>query len=368
MDHAGEIKELIIEQGAAFEQFKQKYDGRVDSLESTLNNVEKKLNRRGAPHSEGLGGFGGNTRNLGELVIAELEENRDSLTKNGRLNLTIKAAGDPILATTVGARISLNPMAPMAGAIGIQRAIPFRTESGVQAITYPRYNAVAGAAAKQAGEGAAKAALGIDFTAVTQNAITVAGYAKASEQALNSTGELSSIINGVLTRSIGQSLDDILVQGSAAPGPVFNGIEPLAIQFTSLVYPALVDAISETISIMQMSGFAPNAVALNPADWLAIQTAKNADGDYLTGSYLGPLPVGLRGLQVTVSPSVSVGKALLMDTAFIEVLEADSLSLSIGLTNDDFIKNLLVLRAEMRVIPVFRADGAAYLVTPKAQL
>ena len=55
-------------------------------------------------------------------------------------------------------------------------------------------------------------------------------------------------------------------------------------------------------------------VVLNPADWLVVTTATGTDGHYLGGSYLGTMPMEMRGLRVSLSTSVDAGKALLIDT------------------------------------------------------
>jgi hypothetical protein len=85
-----------------------------------------------------------------------------------------------------------------------------------------------------------------------------------------------------------------------------------------------------------------------------------------TGARRGELPMTLRGLKVVLSPTVSSGKALLLDNAHIELLVAEDLTIEIGTDADDFTRNVRTILGEMRVIPTFRATGAARLITPKA--
>jgi hypothetical protein len=72
----------------------------------------------------------------------------------------------------------------------------------------------------------------------------------------------------------------------------------------------------------------------------------------------------MRGLRVLLSPSVDAGKALLMDTAHVELLVVDGFVVEAAYADDDFSKNLISLRGETRVIPVFLSVGAARLITP----
>ena len=127
------------------------------------------------------------------------------------------------------------------------------------------------------------------------------------------------------------------------------------------------DALSEGVATMQTAGFMPDTVAISPADWLAICVAKaSGSGEYLSGSYLGQLGENLRGLRVVLSPGVTAGKGLLIDSSQVELLVVEDLAIEIGTDQDDFTRNVRTVLGEMRVMPVFRAVGGARLITPKA--
>ena len=104
---------------------------------------------------------------------------------------------------------------------------------------------------------------------------------------------------------------------------------------------------------------------MRPADWLAITTAKaTGSGEYLSGAYLAPLPELLRGMKVVLSPTVTAGKVLVVDSSQIELLVVEDLNVEIGTDADDFTKNVRTILGELRVVPTFRAVGAARLITP----
>jgi HK97 family phage major capsid protein len=318
--------------------------------------------RGGAPGPESRGG-----ESLGQRVVRALDAGnaRDLLAKTGRVSLEVefKAAGDPTTTTNVGTTANMTGQAP-GQVLGIAAVLQMRG-GGASTLDYPRYTGVQGAAGVQAAEGDTKAAVTADFTLISQSAITVAGYAKASRQAVQDAPELQALIDGVLRRELYKALDVVLVDGSVAPA--FTGYEALATAYTSLVYTPMVDAISEGVSTMQQAGFQPDAVVLTPADWLAIVTAKGTANDhYLSGNYLGALPQAMRGLKVALSSNVASGKALLIDSAFLDVLMPQTITVTVGLDGNDFTKNLATVLAEMRVTPAFRATGAARLITPKA--
>ena len=105
----------------------------------------------------------------------------------------------------------------------------------------------------------------------------------------------------------------------------------------------------------------------SPADWLAVTTAKaSGSGEYLSGAYLSPLPELLRGLNVVLSPTVTAGKVMVVDSSQVELLVVEDITVEVGLVDDDFTKNVRTILGEIRVIPTFRAVGAARLITPKA--
>jgi len=312
---------------------------------------------------EGSAARPGASGNLADKVFQELQKNADLLSKTRSLRLEIKAAGDPITTGSGRTIVSGGAGAPSGAVLGIQNGLPQRPASGTTAIEYSRFTGTQGAAAQQATEGTAKAAVRPDHTIVTQTAITIAGYTKISRQSMNDAAEVKAAIEITLRRSVNTALDVALVNGATG---FAGGLEGLATAYTSLIYTGMVDAISEGVSAMQVAGFAPDMVALNPADWLAITVAKGSDGHYLSGAYLGEMPMASRGLRVVLSPSVDAGKALLMDSSHTEVAIVDGFAVEIAYDTDDFTKNLATMLGELRVIPVFRTMGSARLITPKA--
>jgi len=307
-------------------------------------------------------------KSLGDQVIEGLKKHGDLLAKTKSLRLeglTLKAAGDAITTTSGRRIISGGVGVPYGGVLGLQNAIPTRPSGGTSAVEYSRYTGQQGAAGVQAGEGAAKAAVRPDHSLITQTALTVAGYAKMSRQAMSDSAELRAAVDVTLARSVATALDVALVNGNVTPS--FDGFETLATAYTSLVYDTIPDAVSEAVATMQTAGFSPDVVALNPTDWLVVTTAKGTANDhYLSGSYLGVLPMEMRGLRVVLSPSVDAGKALVMDSSHSELLVVDGFAVEIAYSGDDFTKNLATILGEMRVIPIFRTVGSARLITPAA--
>lgn len=301
---------------------------------------------------------------LGAKVWNELKKNAELLSKTDRLRLDIKAAADVTGTGSARTIVSGGVGAPAGMALGVHNGFSIRNIGATSAVEYSRYTGLEGAAAVQAAEGDAKAAVRPTFSLVSQAALTIAGYSKISKQALNDQSELSRAIDVTLRRSIAKALDTLLNSGTWGGAA---GMLAHATAYTSLVYTGLADAASEGVATMQEAGFMPDTVVLKPADWLAITTAKAAtDGQYLSGAYLAPLPELLRGLRVVLSPTVTAGKVMVLDSSQFELLVVEDLAVEIGTDADDFTRNQRTILGEMRIVPTFRAVGAARLITPKA--
>jgi HK97 family phage major capsid protein len=353
-----ELKSVFAEQAKLWHEHKDAVDKRIAAVENQAAAATKRSLRPGGSR-ESI-----ESKSIGQLVAEQYAEHKSLFERTGNLALEVKAAGDPLLTGTVGTIVSLNGSGVPGGVLGIQNLLPMPSMDAATAFEYLRYTGVEGAADVQSTEGTTKSALTPTITRIQQSAITIAGFVKASRQALDDRRELPVLVDTVLRRSIGTKIDDILTGGT---GAFSGGLEALATAVTSLVYTDMADAVSEAVAAMQVAGFAPDAVALSPTDWLAIQVARGTTNDHpLGGSYLGALPESIRGLRVGVSPGLTAGKALVMDTSFIELAVVDGLRVVIGLDGNDFTKNLATMLGEVRVAPIFRATGAARLVTPLA--
>lgn len=302
-------------------------------------------------------------KTLGAKVWDQVQENADLLSKTSRVRLEIKGAGDPITTTSARKVENLGLSALGGMPLGIQNGLTTRSIGATTAVEYSRYTGLQGAAGVQAAEGAAKAAVRPDHSIISQQSITIAGWAKVSKQALNDAAELEQAIDVTLRRSVAMATDALIVAGSGT----WAGLASLGTAYTSLLYTNLADAASEAVATMQEAGFNPDVVAMRPSDWLALQVARGTANDhYLAGSYLAPLPERMRGLRVVLSPSITAGTCHVIDSSQCDLLVVEGFTVEIGTDGDDFTKNLRTILGEARVIPTFRAVGAVRVITPKA--
>lgn len=348
--------------------------GSIDQVLKAMEGVERKLDSVNTNHAEladrllqleQKGGTGNGERiiktgGLGDQFVKAFAENAELFNKTRSVRLELKAAGDAITTTSGRTLVGGGVGAVNGGVLGLQNAIPQVPASGVSSVEYSRFTGTQGAAAVQAGEGAAKAAVRPDHSLIVQSGLTVAGYAKMSRQALNDSAELRRAIDVTIARSVGTAMDVALTTGGTGFSGGFAG---LATAFNSATYTRLADAISEAVAAMQTAGFQPDVVAISPDSWLSIVIATETGGAYLSGGYLGALPQEMRGLRVVLSPTVAAGKALLIDSAHCELRIVDGFTVEVAYAGDDFTSNLVTVLGEARVIPVFRTTGSMRLVS-----
>ena len=240
----------------------------LDGIEAKQREISDRLLFVEQKSSARPDGIQTKTDSLGAQFVKAFDANKDLFQKTRSVRLEIKAAGDAITTSSGRTIVSGGVGAPGANLLGLQNALIVLPAPGTSAIEYSRYTGQQGAAAVQAGEGAAKAAVRPDHTLITQVGLTIAGFSKMSRQAMNDSAELRRAVDTTLTRSVNTALDVALTTGGTGFAGGFAG---LATAYTSLVYTALVDAISEGVATMQTAGFAPDVVAVSPADWLAVR-------------------------------------------------------------------------------------------------
>jgi hypothetical protein len=342
------------------------YDSKIldalDGLESHQTEIKDRMLR--LEQRGGLSPLEASTKgdSLGSQFVKALDQNRELFDKTRSVRLQLKATGDAVTTASGRTIVSGGVGAPGITMVGLQNALSQRPAAGTSAVEYSRFVSQQGAATVQSAEGALKAAMRPDHILVTQSALTVAGFTKMSRQALGDSAELKQAVDRTLTRSVNSALDVALTTGATG---FVGGFSSLATAGTSVTYSSLVDAISEGVAQMQVQGFEPSVVAIGPNDWLGVTVMKDAQGAYLSGAYLGPMPSEMRGLRVVLSPSIAAGKALLIDSAHTELLIVDGFSVELGYENDDWTKNLVTVLGELRVIPIYRTVGSAKLITPK---
>jgi HK97 family phage major capsid protein len=304
-------------------------------------------------------------KSAGDAITKAFEANAEifAKTRNVTLSIETKSITSGLVAPTVAnGGITIQPSE---AANALISAIPMRPLQGAATMHYARMTDQGVSYAVQNGEGAAKVESQPVFETVQQNAITIAGWCTLSEQALKTQGELASVMDIHMRNQLITGIDKTLIAGTAVAAWPFSGLNTLSFAYTSATYTLIHDAIVEATAHQRWGGYQPDVVCMNPMTYLEIALKKDTTGQYLSGAYMGEFPAMLHGMRVTFSAEIPLGKALVVDSRYVEVLLADQMNVQLAYTMDNFTKNLITARAEVAIIPVVRDLGSIILVAPK---
>ena len=290
-------------------------------------------------------------RTLGELFV-DSEEYRayrgrgQSGTVAARMPLNARATittGTSPGSVFVQPDRSFNPAIPAYQTPLLDLINKIQVDSGsVEYVTYP----AAAPLAAVVPEGTAKPEATLTATKVTSALDTIAHYEAITRQAYQDSQQLVDWINGNLIRGVGDKLEAL------AAASLTGATLPTNIGAAGS---SLLESIRGGVAKVQMAGFRPNAVVLNPMDYAELDIA--VLGKTLLGPVIGSQFWGLTPIPVGAVPA---GQAYVGDytsgmTFFYrgetEVYMTDSHS-------DFFLKNTLVILAERRALSaVTRAEA-----------
>lgn len=215
-------------------------------------------------------------------------------------------------------------------------------------LVYLVEGAIQGAPAVTA-EGAEKPQIHFaDPTPKTVSLSKVACHIKESDEYINDYPFLASAINGRLLYELGLVEQNKLVTDLTGTSGIQTGT--YAANATAA---AIADAILQAaMDVQASSGFAADAIVLNPADWYTLRVGKDGDDRYYGGGYFGDQTIpNLWGIPVCVSAAVTAGTILVgaFKTCASVVTNGGVSVEAVNTNEDDFVKNLMTIRAEERL-------------------
>ena len=190
-------------------------------------------------------------------------------------------------------------------------------------------------------------------TPVTVALKKIACFIKESDEYIDDYSFLASAINGRLLYELGLVEQNTLVTDLLAT----NGIQTGSIAKTATAA-GIADAILKAaMDVQDGSGFAADAIVLNPTDWYTLRIGRDSNERYYGEGYFGTQTIpNLWGIPVCVTPAVAAGTIVV--GAFKtcgSVVSKNGVSVEAVNTNeDDFVKNLMTIRAEERLALAIR--------------
>jgi HK97 family phage major capsid protein len=244
--------------------------------------------------------------------------------------------------------------------------IPVATVDG-PAVEFTREAAYTSNAAETQ-ESGSKPESDLTFELITNTVRTIAVTLPATEQALADASWLRSYIDRRLTHALRQRLELQILRGNGT-APNIKGIDQSGnnTAFTPATGDTRFDSVNKAKYLVVGDDFMATHVFMSPADFGTMERTKtgvSGDNSYLAGgdaalSYInnGMTPL-LWGLPVIVSNNVAAGKFYCLDINAVELAVRQGIRVQTGYVSEQFKKNEITIRAEMR--------GAFSVFQPKA--
>lgn len=274
-----------------------------------------------------------------------------------------KAATDPFLVGTNG-QTQYGPVIPTRlRRLTIADLLSQGTMSATS-LTYWQQGAVTGAPGSVA-EGGLKPSINFAFTPVTESLSKLAAITKVSDESIQDTDYLVSVIDSQLVQRLQLTEEDQILNGSGSSPDLKGILNRSGIQTygaSTDVKTGNLDSIYHGLTMVSTGSalLPPDGIVINPADYEALRLSKDGNEQYyaggpFTGAYgnsgIQEQP-GLWGVRTVVTPAIPAGEVLVgAFQAAAQLFRKGGIRVdSTNSNEDDFKYNRVVLRAEERVL------------------
>jgi HK97 family phage major capsid protein len=217
-------------------------------------------------------------------------------------------------------------------------------------------------------EGALKPESTLVFENASAPVRKIAHWIPVSEEMLEDSDQVASIIDARLRWGVEMKEEDELLNGSGIDPHIHGylqlpGLAPGVPLGTDTIADAMlkqITAIATTALVM------PDGFVMNPNDWLTVQIAKNAQGNYMgAGPWAAPQAPMLWGLSGVVTPAEPAGVGLVgAFRSMSQVFRKGGIRVEASNSHQDFfVKNLVAIRAEERLALAVYREGAFGIVS-----
>lgn len=223
-------------------------------------------------------------------------------------------------------------------------------------------------------EAAAKPQAQFEYAEVDAPVKKIAGYVKMPDELLADYAGVASFINMRLPYMVERTEEDQLLNGDGTGNNLTGILNTSGIQTQARGTDTRADAIFKALTNIRFGtglaegGWEPDGVVVNPLDWENLRLAKDANNQYYGG---GPFTAAygngaliqmesIWGKPCVVTPAIAAGTALAgafrLGSQYFQ-----RQGMTVEMTNsdqDDFIKNRVTVRAELReALAVYRPVG-----------
>ena len=203
-----------------------------------------------------------------------------------------------------------------------------------------------------------------DPTPKTVSLAKIACFIKESDEYIDDYAFLESAVNGRLLYHLGLVEQNKLIYDLINTSGIQSDTTSLTASSTAA---QIADVImKEAMDVQDQSGFPADAIVIHPNDWYKLRTGKDAENRYYGNGYFGEQSIpNLWGIPVCVSTATSAGTIIVgaFKTCGSVVQKGGVRVEATNSDQDDFVKNLMTIRAEERLaLAVRRPAGFSKIV------
>lgn len=191
------------------------------------------------------------------------------------------------------------------------------------------------------------------YSTQTSPVRTIATWVPVTNQQLADAPQIRSIIDARLLMSLNLVLESQVITGNGTG--TFTGLTNASgINVQGIGTDNAADAILKGMNQVRVTGLSqPTGVVMHPTDWTALRLLRENSATGTLGGYLmGPPsvagPMTLWGRPVVESMGIPTDTALTGDFAQCMLFDREDALIRSGYINDQFIKNMVTLLAELR--------------------
>lgn len=238
------------------------------------------------------------------------------------------------------------------------------------AVTYYTENAFEGTSPAVVAEGAKKAQGHPSYTAHTEALKKIAGFVKETDEVLEDNDFLASAVKDAMVYRLAKVEDGTIVTTILAA----SGTQSAT--YTDSGNDGDADTLADGILLAKSmidsaTPYSASCVIMNPADFFALQTAKDDNGQYLGGGFFsGAYGNGQYagaynpwGLRVMTDSNVTQGTVIIAAEEAVKVYRKGGASVKVYEQNeDDAIYNRVTVIAEERLLPVVKCPAGVVIL------
>ncbi|WP_286899905.1 phage major capsid protein [Achromobacter sp. UBA2119] len=322
-------------------------------VQQRLFDLEQKMARRGAAEQPQV-------KTWGEVVaesdgyksVAEGRAARSGRIAVKAVTSTVTSAGVMVPADRLPGVV----VAPLRELVVRDLLLPGRTTSN--SVEYVREDVFTNNAAAVA-EGAQKPESDITFELANAGVKTIAHWIPASKQILDDAPQLQSYIDMRMLYGLQLKEEQQILLGDGT-GANMLGIIPQAAAYQvarNKDGDTMIDVVRHALLQVRLSLYRPSAIIMHPEEWEAIELTKDKNGNYIWSNPTLYNGKNLWGYPVVESMAMAPGDFLVgAFNAGAQLFDREDATVEISAEDrDNFIKNMLTIRAEERAaLAVYR--------------